>query len=217
MEISVNNIKLFYEISGEGAPLILLHGNGESHKIYDRFVADLGGRYTTYAIDSRCHGKSQRKLPLSYELMADDIAAFIKELKIDRPTIIGFSDGGIICLLLSIKYPDILGKIIVLGANATPDGLNLKFTRIMKILYKITKSPKLKMMLTQPNITKEQLNAITVPAVIIAGSNDLITNKHTKYIADNIPSAVLNILEGEGHTSYVINSPKLYKILEKYL
>lgn len=217
MEISVNNVKLYYEVSGEGAPLILLHGNGESHKIFDRFVTDLDGRYTAYAIDSRCHGESQRKLPLSYGLMTDDVAGFITKLKIDKPTVIGFSDGGIICLLLAVKYPELVGKIIALGANATPDGLNPRLTRIMKILYKIIRSPKLKMMLTEPDITKEQLSAVSVPTVIVAGSNDMITAEHTKYIADNIPSAVLNILEGEGHASYVINSPKLYKVLRKFI
>lgn len=217
MYTTVNGADLYYEVTGSGKPLILLHGNGESHRIFRRFVSDLGGRRKVYAIDSRCHGKSGKKLPLSYDLLTADVAEFIRKLEIESPAVMGFSDGGIVCLLLAADYPDLVGEIIAMGANADPGGLKPSLIRIMNGIYRLTKSPKFRMMLTEPHITAERLSRISCPAHIIAGTKDLVLPEHTRFIAESIGGATLDLLEGESHTGYVVNSPKLYGIVEKYL
>ena len=73
------------------------------------------------------------------------------------------------------------------------------------------------MLLTQPHITAERLAKISVPVHILAGSDDVIKESDTRFIADSIPSATLEILQGETHTSYVSHSKKLYPIIMKYL
>ena len=85
MTINVNGITLYYEKTGRGEPLILLHGNGEDHTIFDVVSKQLSQKYTVYAIDSRNHGKSEKTAELHYEDMADDVTAFIRELQIERP------------------------------------------------------------------------------------------------------------------------------------
>ena len=82
MEILVNNVKLYYEECGSGKPIILLHGNQESHEIFDKLIDKLKDNYKVYAIDSRCHGKSENPIDISYDLMCDDIIDFIKKLHI---------------------------------------------------------------------------------------------------------------------------------------
>ena len=217
MHIKVNQTELFYEQTGDGPPVILLHGNGEDHTIFDVVIKRLSKDYTVYAIDSRGHGKSGRVAQLNYHDMMEDVAAFIGELRIDKPILYGFSDGGIIGLLLAIKYPDMLSKLIISGANINPKGMKAVFRFLMKVNYFFTRSKKIKLMLTQPDIKEAELNKIVTPTFIVAGSNDLITEEHTRLIARNIPDSVLRILEREGHDSYVVHSEKLYGIIYPFL
>ena len=217
MFIKVNGIDLFYEKSGQGSPIILLHGNGEDHRIFDILTKDLASNYTVYQIDSRDHGQSSQVKSLDYESMAEDIAAFIQSLQIEKALLYGFSDGGIIGLLLAIKYKNMLSKLIISGANIRPDGLKNFIRILMKTAYFLTRNRKLKLMLTQPHITEESLHNIVTPTYILAGSNDLIKDEHTRMIAANIKNSVLQILPGENHASYVTHSAKLYHIIKPFL
>lgn len=217
MLIDVNGIQLFYEKSGLGPPVILLHGNGEDHSIFDVLAQQLAQRYTVYAIDSRGHGKSSKVKSLDYHEMMEDIAAMIRQLDIQSPILYGFSDGGILGLLLAIHYPGMLSKLILSGVNTQPDGVKAPYPLLMKIAYFFTRDPKLRLMLTQPHIPADELRKITVPTLLLAGSKDIIKDDHTKSIAQSIPGSVLRILAGEGHGSYVLHSPKLYEIIHPFL
>jgi len=217
MFIKVNEVELFYEKSGQGPSVLLLHGNGEDHRIFDVLVKKLSQNYTVYAIDIRDHGKSSKVKNLNYHDMMEDMAGFIRELEIHKPILFGFSDGGIVGMLLAIHYPEMLSKLIISGSNTSPDGGKKMIVAIGKIVYFFTRNRKLKLMLTQPNITEEELSKITTPTVVLAGSNDFVRDEHTRATAKNIPNSVLNILEGENHSSYVFNNDKLYKIIKPYL
>jgi len=216
MYIKVNGMELFYEKSGQGNPIVLLHGNGEDHTIFDVLAARLSQGYTVYAIDSRGHGKSSRVKNFDYRAMMEDIAAFIRGLNISDPMLFGFSDGGIIGLLLAIEYPGMLSKLIISGANTQHDGIKTMSSILMKIFYLFTRDQKLKLMLTQPNITSADLNKIITPAMVLAGSRDLVKDEHTRMIAANIKNSVLRILEGEDHASYVLHSDKMFDIINDF-
>ena len=217
MYIKVNNVELYYEKTGRGYPIVLLHGNGESHDIFDVLTKRLSQNYTVYALDSRDHGKSGKAKSLDYGDMMEDVAAFIKGLMIESPILYGFSDGGIIGILLAIKYPALISKLIISGANTRPDGIKKTIMLLMKITYFFTKSRKYKLMLTQPVIMDAELNNILSPTLVLAGSKDIIKYEHTKSIAENIQGSVLKIVDGENHSSYVIHSEKLYGIIEPFL
>lgn len=217
MFIKVNGIDLFYEQTGQGNPIILLHGNGESHVIFDVLMNQLKDQYTVYAIDSRDHGQSSKVNQLGYISMMKDVATFIQQLNIQKPILYGFSDGGIIGLLLAIHYPHLLSKLIISGANLTPLGVKLKFNLETVYAYLCTKDKKIKMMLTQPNIKAKQLKKISIPTLVLAGSEDLISKNHTKKIAKHIPNSTLKIVKGEDHGSYIIHSDKLYPIIAPFL
>ena len=135
MKIKVNNVELYYEKYGKGKPIILLHGNQETHDIFDKLIEKLKSNYEVYAIDSRCHGKSENPKEISYNLMCEDIMQFIKELKIEKPILYGFSDGGIIGLLVAIKEPNLLSKLIISGANINPDVFTATNLLLTKIVY----------------------------------------------------------------------------------
>lgn len=217
MNINVNGVNLYYEVYGEGKPIILLHGNSETHEIFDKLIDKLKENYKVYAIDSRCHGKSEDTLVISYKLMRDDIIEFIEKLEINKPILYGFSDGGIVGLLIAIEEPNLLSKLIVSGANINPKGVK-DYIYVLAKLYCIFKKDKLiKMMLKEPDIKLEELNKIKTPTVVLAGRKDLIKQKHTKLMADNIPNCTLEIIEKENHGSYIVHSEKIYEILKKYI
>lgn len=209
MILKTSGANLYYEKSGYGKPIILLHGNGENHTVFKKSIALLEKHFTVYAVDSRGHGKSSAVSELHYNDMAEDVYEFICGLKLERPVVYGFSDGGIVALITAIKHPDLLSKIIVSGVNTNPDGLKKIHLIIYKISYFFTKSDKIRMMLTEPDITDEMLKKIKIPAVITAGSTDMIRQEHLKHIADCIHNSKLTVFQGESHGSYVVNSIKI--------
>lgn len=216
MYIQLNGQVLSYEKEGEGRPIILLHGNGESHKIFDVLTRDLSRNYTVYAIDSRGHGGSATPKEYHYNDMADDVIRFIEALSISQPLLCGFSDGGIIALLVAMRRSNLLSSIVVCGANLTPRGLTGATRRQIKSLYRRDPNPRIQMMLLEPSIQPEDLAAIHVPAMICAGSDDMVKPKETQTIATHIPQSELHIFEGATHGSYVEHSGALAPVIRSF-
>lgn len=203
MFVGVNGIKLWYEKRGCGRPVVLLHGNGEDHGVFESLATALENEFELWLPDSRCHGKSEDSKELSYELMAADIAAFISACGIEKPILLGFSDGGIVGLMLAIKYPGLLGGLIACGANAKPSGLKAGFRVNCEAKYLVTRDRLLSLMLYSPDISVEELRTVSVPTVIAAGSKDLVRPNETEKLFRAIPGAEKYIFEGETHDSYV--------------
>ncbi|MDR2753283.1 MAG: lysophospholipase [Oscillospiraceae bacterium] len=218
MIITANGVRLFFEKQGQGRPVILLHGNSENHGIFRRLARELADDYTVYALDTRGHGKSQRVKELHYADMAADVAAFIHALRLEdeKSLLYGFSDGGIVGLLVAGAWPGLLGGLAVSGASLNPQSTTDGMLRLMRWTYRLTRSAKFKLMLEEPDITAADLAKITVPTLVLAGQNDMIKEEHTRRIAAGIAGSKLQILPGESHTSYVINSPKLAPLLRPF-
>ncbi|MEO8110028.1 MAG: alpha/beta hydrolase [Ginsengibacter sp.] len=119
---TVNGIQLYYEIYGEGQPLLLLHGNGGSIRSRATEIPVFAKKYKVITVDSRCHGKSGcNVVDLNYEMMAADINDLLDQLKIDSCLIWGQSDGGILGLIMAFQYPDKVKKLIATGVNIQAD------------------------------------------------------------------------------------------------
>ena len=127
MELTANGVRLHYEVSGRGPAVVLLHGNGANLHFFDALTALLEPLYTVYRLDSRRHGESEKTKEISYDLLAQDTAAFIQALGLSRPALIGSSDGGITGLLLAIGWPGLLSCAVVCGANTHPRKLKRWF------------------------------------------------------------------------------------------
>ena len=213
MELNTGSVTLHYEQSGSGRPLILLHGNGESSAIFDAAMPLLAERFTVYAIDSRGHGQSSPVSEYHYADMAQDVADFIRLLALERPVVYGFSDGGILALLLAIRHPELVGGIIASGVNVTPNGLLARWIWLMRLQHLFRPDPLLKLMLTEPHISDDELRAIRCPALITAGSRDMLRQRHMRHIADTIPGGRYLLLEGETHGGYIVHSEKIAQII----
>lgn len=204
---------LHYQQWGSGHPLILLHGNGEDLTIFNEAAQVLSERFCVYALDLPGHGRSHRPQVLHYRHIAQAIRSFIRSLGLDKPYLYGFSDGGIIGLMLAIDSPHLLSKLVISGANLEPEGLRL-FTRMSTaVRCRLTGSEKAQMMLSEPYISTQSLGSITVPTFVTAGQFDCIKPAHTRLIAASIPGSRLDIFPGQLHGSYVVHSPKIAQYL----
>ena len=212
MYLGVNGIQLFYTKTGQGRPLILVHGNSEDHTIFDEAVHVLREHFTCYAVDSRGHGKSSPCRELHYNDMAQDMIAFMTELDLEDVVFYGFSDGGIIALLAAMNCSRIT-DLVVSGANLTTKGTKLWFRLLLQAESLRGKDPLIELMKNEPDISASELSVIRARTLVTAGSRDLIREAETRAIADAIPGAKLMILKGETHGSYIVHSTKIADIL----
>lgn len=202
---TVNGLRIYYEVYGEGQPLVLLHGNGGSIGGRARLIPLLAKKYKVIAIDSRCHGRSGCPAgDMNYESMASDINGVLNQLQIDSALIWGHSDGAILGLIMGYTYPSKVKKLVATGGNVLPDttALHPPIVQMMKWYpaIKDTMMQKhLKLMVDHPNIAWRQLSAIKAPVLVMAGDRDAIRNEHTVKIFNAIPNSQLCILPGTTH------------------
>ena len=202
----INGINLYYEIYGTGKPLILLHGNGGSIRGQQGKIKFFSKQYQVIAIDSRSHGKSIDPSPnLTYVQMAEDVRVLMDSLKIDSANIFGQSDGGIIGLLLAIKYPKRVSKLATFGANIFPGKKAIvdELEDMMNDSIRLTKDKntlKLNLLMAhQPNITTKDLQKIECPVLIMSGDRDAIRLEHSIKIFNAIKNSNFFVMPGATH------------------
>lgn len=203
-----NGARLNYELMGNWTagrlPILLLHGNGESMRVFDESISPLMYECAFIGLDSRAQGLSSGE-PAGYGAMADDALALLRYLGVSRCNVVGFSDGAIIAIMLALEY-DIFEMAVLIGANINPKGLKPLVRlemRLMKAFYKIKgdgKSARLfDIMLKEPNIPTKCLKAINARTFVVAGSRDMIKRAHTLLIHEVIEGSELIVLNGVGH------------------
>lgn len=192
--------------------MILLHGNGEDLHIFDDLIGCLIPHCSLIAVDTRHHGRSSQGMrELSYELFAEDLFALVNELGIDRFLVLGFSDGAITALEFAMRHREHLSAMILVGANISPAGLTF-FTRTSLLLLSVVQKTRdlltrkrrdatrfTDLMLTQPQISCEQLEELSVPALVVHGEFDMIKNSHSALIASSLPQARRVMISGASH------------------
>lgn len=199
------DIDLNYEEKGKGKVLILLHGNGEDHTYFSAQMDFFSAYYRTIAIDTRWHGLSERgEGEFSLHRFSDDLYSFMKEKAIDKAYILGFSDGGNIALLFALSHMDMVEKLILNGANLNPAGLKKSVMKEIEKEYRTAlmnddarTSLLMSLMINEPDIRREELSALSIPVLVIAGTDDMILRKHTRLIASSITDSRLSFLEGD--------------------
>jgi len=210
--MDVNGIKLYYEIYGQGEPLLLIHGNNSSMASFDNQLEVLSKKYQVIGLDSRGQGNSSSNdTKLTYELMADDVNVFLDKMNLKNVNVLGWSDGGNIAVILGMEHPDKVKKMAIMGTVLYNNETSVD-PEINKILNQQVKEMKargvagnnmdyrLKMLLlTEPNINPDALKRIQAPTLVMAGEHDVMPEKNTQLIADKIPNGKMLIFKGGDH------------------
>jgi pimeloyl-ACP methyl ester carboxylesterase len=213
----VNGIRMYYESYGSGEPVLVIHGNGETLASMHFQIAHFAARHRVIAVDSRGHGKSGLDTDrLNYVQMMEDYNSLLEQLQLKSVNVIGWSDGGILGLLLAIHHPDKVGKLAIMGANLRPDETAVNpwtaplLAPVSAVIDEKIQSGDtsqdwrrsrqlMDLLMTQPDIPVEDLGRIQAPVLVMAGDRDIIRNEHTLEIFDNLPRAHLAILPGQTH------------------
>ena len=204
------DITHFYVEQGQGESLILLHGNGENCEYFRGQMDEFSRQYHVYALDTRGHGKTPRgEMPFTIRQFADDLLGFMDEHGIDRAHLLGFSDGGNIAMVFALAHPERVDTLILNGANLDAGGVKRAVQIPIEIGYRIARvfagrsesarlhAEMLALMVNDPNVLPSELAGIRAKTLVIAGTNDMIREEHTKLIADSIPGAELIFLQGD--------------------
>ena len=216
--VSVNHVDLHYAAAGDGPAIVLVHGNGEDHRIFETEIRQLAAAgYRVYAPDSRGHGANEPLPEYHYADMAEDMYWFIRTLDLNKPALYGHSDGGIIGLLLAIRHPEVLGALVVSGANLSPAGLVPSFVEEYAEKNRRDPDPLITLMLTEPHIDPEELRSVTIPVLVTAGENDLILREETERIGNGLPNAKVVIVPDADHGSYIVGSEIMGRLLIDFL
>lgn len=225
----IDGIRIWYAEFGRGSPVILLHGGLANADYWGNQVRALEGRYRVIVMDSRGHGRSTRNAsPFSYHLMADDVLGLMNHLHIRKASIVGWSDGAIIGLVLAIHHPDRVTRLFAFAANSNPTGVkdvskSPVFTRFIararREYRRLSPTPHqfdsflaqiTRMWATQPHFTAAQLESITVPTWIVDADHDeAIERANTLFMADHIPGSGLLILPQVSHFAF-LQDPGLF-------
>lgn len=209
-----DGVTLYYETYGTGQPLLLVHGNGFSIGSLAAQIAFFKDHHKVIAMDSRDHGRSSdSQEPLTYEKMTDDLAALIDHLALDSVDVVGWSDGGIEALLLGIRHPDKVRKLVAMAPNLNPgaqafypEADELIRTMVASMPDSVRSTPEGKrelkvtgMTLKEPNIAPTMLSRITAPTLLLAGDHDVIRLEHIVDIFNHLPNVELGIFPGSTH------------------
>lgn len=234
----INGIDLSYRMQGTGLRLLLLHGGLANADYWDNQLHVFAETYKVIAIDSRGHGRSTfTEAPISYALMAADVIALLDTLGIERAAVVGWSDGGIIGLDIAIHHPERLKKLVAYGANYVPSGVksdigdsvifNAYIERALADYATLSPAPENvdaflenigNMWATEPNFTKEEMQGITVPTLILDGwQEEAIYPAHDYEMAELIPGAELTLMPGVGHFAMFATPEMFNSIVLNYL
>ncbi len=222
----VNGLKMYYEIYGQGKPLVLIHGGGSTIQTsFEKVIPLLAKNRKLIAVELQAHGRtSDRNADESFEQDADDIATLLKNLKVDKADFFGFSNGGTTTLQIAIRHPEIVDKIILGSALAKRHGIPEQFWDFMKQARLENMPEQLKMaynrvspnpdglqimhdkdarrMVNFKDIPDDKIKSIKAPALIIIGDKDVITPEHAIEMHRQITNSELAIIPG-GHGEYI--------------
>jgi pimeloyl-ACP methyl ester carboxylesterase len=228
----VNGVSIYYELYGDGPPVLVLHGAGGFLETMHYFISALAPSHTVIAVDSRAQGRStDSAAPLSYAQMGDDMIKLMDVLQLEHADVVGWSDGGIVGLDMAMKHPERVRRLIAIGANYDVNGVPPKelspsairdvAAEIKPFYDNVAPDPahfpvlvqKLTRMLAhEPHYTIVELGRIRARTLIVAGERDMIRRKHTDSLAHAIPGAQEIIVPGASHFG-PLEMPEVYEQL----
>jgi pimeloyl-ACP methyl ester carboxylesterase len=200
----VGGINLYYETHGEGRPLILLHGGLGSGEMFGPVMPTLTADHQVVLVDLQGHGRTADiDRPLEIGLMADDIAALIDHLGLDKPDVVGYSLGGAVALQVAVRHPDKVRRLVAVSANIRRDAIypemhqqqaqvsgaiadSMKDTPMYELYHRVAPRPedfprlldKIGEQMAKDFDYTDDVRGLRVPTLIVAGDADMAPPSH---------------------------------------
>jgi pimeloyl-ACP methyl ester carboxylesterase len=222
----VNGLKMYYEIYGEGTmPLVLIHGGGSTiESSFSKMLPLFSAYGKVIAVELQAHGRTgDRDAPETFEQDADDVAALLAFLKIDKANFLGFSNGGTTTLQIAIRHPEIVNKIVIASANYRRDGMPPGFfegfpkatladmpASLKEAYLKVAPDKSHLRVMFEKDVARMEnfkdvpddvMQSIKAPALIIITDRDVIQPEHALRMSRILHGARLAILPGVHGTS----------------
>jgi pimeloyl-ACP methyl ester carboxylesterase len=225
----IGTTELHHRIDGAGPDLVLLHGGGGSTEDLAALRSRLVGSHRVISPDQRGHGRTPFAEPLTYAAMAADTAALLDGLGVRGADLVGWSDGGVVALMVARDRPDLAGHVVALGANvdagpAEPHHLSPEKAAEQRSLTPglLGVDPHMGAALvalwTSPHgISLADLRSSRSPVLFLAGDRDLITHDHTIAMFRAAPEARLAILPDAGHEAPITHADLVALLVERFL
>lgn len=233
--LEVNGINLYYEVYGQGEPLVLIHGSGQSIADMAHQISHFSLNYQVVVADSRGHGRSgMTDEQMTYKIMAEDWVALINHLQLRPVRLVGWSDGGNISLEIARTHPNSVDRVAVMGANLSPDRSAVHDWAVDWVLgFSQEIDAKLaagdteqnwKALAQQfyllrelPDMSLTELGSIEAPVLVMAGDKDIIRGEHTLLIYQTLPRAHLAIFPGETHFTPATDPALFNATVERFM
>jgi pimeloyl-ACP methyl ester carboxylesterase len=224
--LQIRNSRVYYETSGKGEPLLLLHGGLGTVEDFASQTPELAKHFRVFAFERPGHGRTaDSSEPFSFDTMAEYTVDFIKALKLGAASLVGWSDGAILGLLVAISRPDLVKRLVSVGGlfnassqypqartwirSLTPESFRKAEPHLVERYDKLSPDGRAhfpivlektkKLWLNEPNISKEKLAEISAPTLVMAGDRDATPPEHTLDLFKSIKGAQLCIIPGTTH------------------
>jgi pimeloyl-ACP methyl ester carboxylesterase len=224
--VKIKELQMYYEIHGQGQPLVLLHGGGSTiGTTFGRVISDFAKTRKIIAVELQAHGHTKDiDRPLSFEQDADDVYVLLRQLNIERADLIGFSNGGSTAMQVAIRHPEQVRKLIVCSSFFKRDGIYPQVWKFInegtldsmpmelkeaflainndKDALKAMHDKDRQRMIDYKDWPEEQIRSINAETLILIGDADVIKPEHAVEMYRQIPKARLAIIPG-GHGDYL--------------
>ena len=233
--VEINGHPTWVDRRGSGDRTILVMHGGLSNSDALEALADLlAGHYRVVAFDRRGHGRTaDTDAPFHYDDMATEAIGVLEQVVGGPAHVVGWSDGGIVGLLVAMRRPDLIDRMVVIGANfhfdgAMPINVDPAFFDMLRDAY-VERSPDgeahfdthvgkaMVLMETAPTLAADDLRTIRTPTLVLVGDDDLITLAHTCQLYESLPEGQLAVVPGASHTLPMERPDETARIITHFL
>lgn len=220
---SVNGLKMYYEAEGQGRPLVLLHMGACTIEVcFGALRPAFTKSWRTIAPELQGHGRTADiDRPLTMEQLTEDVAALLRQLKVQDADFFGASIGGGIALRLALKHPELVRKAVIFGVQYNNDGLVPGMLESLKTLKAEDIPPRFRegyakvapdpakfptlvakintMVLAEKGLSPEEIKSIQAPILVMIGDSDFVRPEHAVEMYRLLPHSQLAVLPQSGH------------------
>jgi pimeloyl-ACP methyl ester carboxylesterase len=220
--VNAGDVRTYYEVYGEGEPLVLLHGGLATAESWAMQVPTLAERYRVYVPERRGSGRTPDVAgPITYEMMAADTAAFLEAAGTGAAYLVGWSDGAVVGMLVALRRPELVRKLVVIGqyfnfdvqvpeframieywGSSLPEALHEVYDRVSPDgpeHFPVVLEKMMRMWREEPDIALSERAGVRAPVLLMQGDDDIVKVEHSATLAATLPDTQLAVIPGSSH------------------